>query len=64
MLCEVQLVPAGDLWVKGAVLIQNIDETAAHFSKVKHEVRISSMLESDLHEMEECLVSPWLHEPV
>ena len=64
MFWEVQLVPAGDLRVRGAVLIQNIDKTAAHFSEVKPEVGISSMLGSDLHEMEECLVSPWLHEPV
>lgn len=62
MLCEMQL--AGDFWVKGAVLIQNIDITAAHFSEVKPEFEIPSMLGSDLYEMEECLVSPWLHEPV
>lgn len=59
-----QLVAAGDPWVKGAVLIQNIDKTAAHFNKVKPEVGISLMWGSDLREMEECLVSPWLHEPV
>ena len=50
--------------MKGEVVIQSIDKTAAHFSKVKPEVRMSLMLRSDLHEKEECLVSPWLHEPM
>lgn len=64
MPCEVWLVPAGYVWLKRAVLIQNIDKAAAHFSKFKPELGISLTLGSHHHEMEKCLVSPWLHEPV
>lgn len=56
VVCE--LVPAGDLWVNGTVLIQNIDKIAVHFSKVKPDVGMSSVLGSDHREMEECLVPP------
>lgn len=53
--------PAGDLWLKGITLIQTTAKTA-HFNIVKPELWILLVPGSDLHGMEGCLVSPWLHE--